>query len=97
MAVGFAVGLLTVALLNPVAGLQLYVSPVTVALPITLVGVVHVVVKSKPAFAFGVVLFCVTVVLATLVQPFAGLVTVTLYTPGVVTAFVAVVPPPLHA
>ena len=47
--------------------------------------------------ALGVAMFCVTVADAVFVQPFDGSVTVTVYVPGVVTAFVVPVPPPLHA
>jgi hypothetical protein len=45
----------------------------------------------------GAVIFCVTVVDALAVHPFAGSVTVTEYVPGVVVVLVLVVPPPLHA
>ena len=45
----------------------------------------------------GVVVFCVTVVEAEAVQPFAGSVAETVYVPAVETLFVLPVPPPLHA
>src|SRR5689334_22298263 len=47
--------------------------------------------------AAGVVMSCVTVVLALAVQPVVASVIVTLYVPGAVTDFVCDVPPPLHA
>ena len=44
--------------------------------------------------AFGAVVFCVTVTNAVFVQPFAGLVTVTVYVAGVVMTLFAVITPP---
>jgi hypothetical protein len=45
----------------------------------------------------GVFVFCVTVVDADAVQPFAGSVAETVYVPAAETLFVLPVPPPLHA
>jgi hypothetical protein len=60
--VGLAVGLEIVALLKPVDGDHAYVTPATAVIPINapLAFVVHVLVKSVPAFAVGGVVLTVT-------------------------------------
>ena len=58
-----------------------------------LVVFVHVKTCAAPAFAFGGVIFCVTLTVAVAVQPFAGLVTVNVYVPGAFTVGVGVAPP----
>ena len=56
-----AVGCATVVELKPVPGLQLYVRFVTDAVPIVVVGLLHVMVLSTPASVVGFVLSEVTI------------------------------------
>jgi hypothetical protein len=83
--VGLAVGLLTLVLLKPVDGLQLYVLPTTAVAPIEPLVVVHVKVISAPAFATGAKVFTFTTTTSVAVQPLTLLVAVNVYvvvTPG---------------
>ena len=57
---------------------------------------VQVSVAGGARLTLGAVLFCETVTDAVDVHPDDGLVTVTVYVPAAVTAFVAALPPPLH-
>jgi hypothetical protein len=74
---------------------QLKVAPPVVdeAVKVSLVKV-QVKTAGTAMLAFGVVIFCVTVVEVVLVQPLAGLVTVTVHVAGVDIVLVAVVTPP---
>ena len=74
---------------------QSNVAPAVVddAVNVTLV-TAHVNTAGEAILAFGVVMFCVTVADAVLVQPFDGSVTVTVNVPGADTALVDVVLPP---
>ena len=73
--VGFAVGLDTVVLLNPVDGVQVYVLPTTLAAPIDADDPLQIV-CAEPAAAIGKGL-TVTVTLFDLLQPVAVIVSVT--------------------
>ena len=74
---------------------QLYVAPtVDEDAVIVTLRKVQVNVAGGAMLTFGVVIFCVTMVEAEAVHPFAGSVTVTAYEPGADTDFVVVVTPP---
>jgi hypothetical protein len=66
---GLAIGLLIVALLKPVLGLQLYVLPATVAAPIVPLVVKQFKVISAPALAIGANVFTFTTTTDCAVQP----------------------------
>ena len=70
VALGFAVGLLTVVLLKPVDGLHAYVQPVVDVVPIAdpLAFCVQVFVNGLPASAVGGFVFTVTVTLSVAVH-----------------------------
>ena len=74
---------------------QSYATPVVVdeAVSVTLL-TVQVRSAGAAILTFGVVTFCITVTEADAIHPFDGSVAVTVYDPGVLTVFVAVVTPP---
>ena len=75
--IGLAIGSAIVALLKPTDGLQLYVLPAIVALPIGSLVFVHVKIISAPALAIGANVFTFTITTSVALQPFTVLVTVT--------------------
>ena len=82
-----------VAVVTPLPQLKVAPPVVEEAVNVSLV-VEHVRTVGAATLALGAVIFCVTVTDAVFVQPFAGLVTVTVYVAGADILFVAVVTPP---